>query len=329
MAIEVDLYSDTVTRPTADDAALHVRRPRWATSRRARTRRSTCCRRWSRTCSARRPRSSCPPGRCATRSRCGCTAGPATRCSPTGPRTPSTSRRAGRPRSPASTCGRSTARAAVYDAARTLRPAMPTAQPPRAAQPAALGRADQQPGRRLGLAARRDPGGARRGPAPRPRDPPGRRPPDERGRRQRRRRRASTPRRSTRPGSTSPRGWARRSGAALAGSRDFIDEAWRCKQQMGGAMRQAGIIAAGGVYALRHNVERLAEDHANARRLAEGLADAAGRQARPADGRDEPRLLRPDRRARRARPSSSGCWRAASGWARWGRARSAPSPTST
>ena len=41
-------------------------------------------------------------------------------------------------------------------------------------------------------------------------------------------------------------------------------------------MRQAGIIAAGGVYALRHNVERLAEDHANARRLAEGLAELPG-----------------------------------------------------
>jgi threonine aldolase len=65
-------------------------------------------------------------------------------------------------------------------------------------------------------------------------------------------------------------------GAALAGSREFIDEAWRCKQQMGGAMRQAGIIAAGGVYALRNNVERLAEDHANARRLAEVLADLPG-----------------------------------------------------
>jgi threonine aldolase len=61
-------------------------------------------------------------------------------------------------------------------------------------------------------------------------------------------------------------------GAALAGSREFIREAWRLKQQMGGAMRQAGIIAAGGVFALRHHVERLAEDHANARRLAEGLA---------------------------------------------------------
>jgi threonine aldolase len=65
-------------------------------------------------------------------------------------------------------------------------------------------------------------------------------------------------------------------GAALAGSRDFIAEAWRHKQQMGGAMRQAGIIAAGGLYALAHHVERLADDHANARRLAEGLAELPG-----------------------------------------------------
>ena len=72
-------------------------------------------------------------------------------------------------------------------------------------------------------------------------------------------------------------------GAALAGSRAFIDEAWRCKQQMGGAMRQAGIIAAGGVYALRHHVERLADDHANARRLAEGLAELPGIKLDPAE----------------------------------------------
>jgi threonine aldolase len=65
-------------------------------------------------------------------------------------------------------------------------------------------------------------------------------------------------------------------GAALASTRAFIDEAWRCKQQMGGAMRQAGIIAAGGVWALRHHVKRLAEDHVNARRLAEGLAALPG-----------------------------------------------------
>jgi threonine aldolase len=65
-------------------------------------------------------------------------------------------------------------------------------------------------------------------------------------------------------------------GAVLAGSRAFVDEAWRLKQQMGGAMRQAGIIAAGGVYALQHNVARLADDHANARRLAAGLAELPG-----------------------------------------------------
>jgi threonine aldolase len=65
-------------------------------------------------------------------------------------------------------------------------------------------------------------------------------------------------------------------GAAIAGSREFIAEAWRLKQQMGGAMRQAGIIAAGGVFALRHHVKRLGDDHANARRLADGLAKLPG-----------------------------------------------------
>jgi threonine aldolase len=72
-------------------------------------------------------------------------------------------------------------------------------------------------------------------------------------------------------------------GAALAGSRAFIAEAWRLKQQMGGAMRQAGIIAAGGIYALTHHVERLREDHANARRLAEGLAALPGVKLDPAE----------------------------------------------
>ena len=71
-------------------------------------------------------------------------------------------------------------------------------------------------------------------------------------------------------------------GAALAGSRAFITEAWRLKQQMGGAMRQAGIIAAGGIWALRHHVERLKEDHGHARRLAEGLADLPGVRLNPA-----------------------------------------------
>jgi threonine aldolase len=62
-------------------------------------------------------------------------------------------------------------------------------------------------------------------------------------------------------------------GAVLAGSHALIDEAWRWKQQMGGSFRQSGIVAAGCLYALDHNVERLAEDHANARLLADGLAE--------------------------------------------------------
>jgi threonine aldolase len=62
-------------------------------------------------------------------------------------------------------------------------------------------------------------------------------------------------------------------GAVLCGSAELIEEAWRWKQQMGGAMRQAGIVAAGCLYALDHNVDRLAEDHENARLLADGLAE--------------------------------------------------------
>jgi threonine aldolase len=65
-------------------------------------------------------------------------------------------------------------------------------------------------------------------------------------------------------------------GACLAGSAALIDEAWRYKQMLGGAMRQAGIVAAGALYALDHNVERLAEDHAHARALALGLASIEG-----------------------------------------------------
>jgi threonine aldolase len=65
-------------------------------------------------------------------------------------------------------------------------------------------------------------------------------------------------------------------GAVLAGSRDFIEQAWRFKQRFGGAMRQAGIIAAAGIYALRHHVDRLAEDHERARQLARGLAAIPG-----------------------------------------------------
>jgi threonine aldolase len=65
-------------------------------------------------------------------------------------------------------------------------------------------------------------------------------------------------------------------GAALAGSREFIDAAWRWKQRLGGSMRQAGISAAACLYSLDHHVDRLAEDHANARALARGLKQMPG-----------------------------------------------------
>jgi threonine aldolase len=65
-------------------------------------------------------------------------------------------------------------------------------------------------------------------------------------------------------------------GASLAGSKDFIKEAWRHKQMLGGSMRQSGVIAAAALYALDHNWDRLAEDHDNARHLAEGLANITG-----------------------------------------------------
>ena len=65
-------------------------------------------------------------------------------------------------------------------------------------------------------------------------------------------------------------------GACLAGSRELIDEAWRYKQMLGGAMRQAGIVAAGALHALDHHVERLADDHELARLLARALEGVRG-----------------------------------------------------
>jgi threonine aldolase len=62
-------------------------------------------------------------------------------------------------------------------------------------------------------------------------------------------------------------------GALLAGTTETIARARKLKQQFGGSMRQSGILAAAGLYALAHHVARLAEDHANALRLAEGLAE--------------------------------------------------------
>lgn len=63
-------------------------------------------------------------------------------------------------------------------------------------------------------------------------------------------------------------------GTLLLGSRGFIDKAHRARKMLGGGMRQAGVIAAAGLYALENNVERLKDDHANAQRLADGLRKA-------------------------------------------------------
>ena len=65
-------------------------------------------------------------------------------------------------------------------------------------------------------------------------------------------------------------------GGVIAGSRGFIDEIWRWKQRLGGSMRQSGICAAACLHALDHNVDRLADDHANARTLARGLSQISG-----------------------------------------------------
>jgi threonine aldolase len=65
-------------------------------------------------------------------------------------------------------------------------------------------------------------------------------------------------------------------GSVVCGSRDFIARARRTRKMVGGGMRQAGVIAAAGIVALETMVDRLAEDHANARRLAVGLAKLPG-----------------------------------------------------
>jgi threonine aldolase len=67
----------------------------------------------------------------------------------------------------------------------------------------------------------------------------------------------------------------------MAGSADLIEQAWRYKQMWGGSFRQSGFVAAGCLYALDNNVERQAEDHENARFLAEGLAEIPGVEIDP------------------------------------------------
>jgi threonine aldolase len=65
-------------------------------------------------------------------------------------------------------------------------------------------------------------------------------------------------------------------GSTLAGSAEVMEKAWRVRRRLGGGMRQAGLLAAAGLYALRNNLERLAEDHARADALAHGCAQVPG-----------------------------------------------------
>jgi threonine aldolase len=64
-------------------------------------------------------------------------------------------------------------------------------------------------------------------------------------------------------------------GSVLCGSRDFIQRGIRIRKMLGGGLRQSGILAAAGIYALEHNIERLAEDHDNAARLGQALSEIA------------------------------------------------------
>jgi threonine aldolase len=74
-------------------------------------------------------------------------------------------------------------------------------------------------------------------------------------------------------------------GSLLCGSREFIEQAHRVRKMIGGGMRQAGIIAAAGIVALEQMIDRLAEDHLNARALAEGLGLVAGLNVQPVSRR--------------------------------------------
>jgi threonine aldolase len=70
-------------------------------------------------------------------------------------------------------------------------------------------------------------------------------------------------------------------GSALVGSREFIARAHRIRKMLGGGMRQAGVLAAAALHALDHHIDRLAEDHAHARALAEGLQGLPGVRVAP------------------------------------------------
>src|SRR5204863_2558241 len=72
-------------------------------------------------------------------------------------------------------------------------------------------------------------------------------------------------------------------GSALVGTREFIARGHRYRKLFGGAMRQAGVLAAAVLYALDHNIDRLADDHRNAQVIAQAIADTSGLRLVPPD----------------------------------------------
>lgn len=82
-------------------------------------------------------------------------------------------------------------------------------------------------------------------------------------------------------------------GSIIAGTKDFIKEAYRVRKSWGGGMRQAGILAAAGLYALKHNIERLKEDHQKAKYLSQRIADNPNLEINPEDVQTNIILFKP------------------------------------
>ena len=118
-------------------------------------------------------------------------------------------------------------------------------------------------------------------------------------------------------------------GSALAGPRDLIREAVRHRKVLGGGMRQAGVLAAAALYALDHHIERLAEDHANARRLAAGIRQIPGLRLDPDASTRTSCSSRSIRRWAPRPSSASGCGMRALDAGRSARPASGPSRTWT
>jgi threonine aldolase len=116
-------------------------------------------------------------------------------------------------------------------------------------------------------------------------------------------------------------------GSMVVGDRDVIDECRAWRHRLGGAMRQVGVLAAAGRYVLAHHVDRLADDHANARLIAEVIADVAPDAVDPTEV--ETNIVYVDTGDVEVADLLGASRRRASWPGRWGRTCCAWSPTST